>query len=955
MTIDRSRLSRAPFARSLSDTARRWIRFAVLASSFCVGLAAVPAHAATAYGLTNANQLIVFDTGAPGTVLATFAITGLQPGESVLGIDVRPATGQLYALGSTSRLYVVNPLTGAARQIGTGTLSTGLQGSAFGFDFNPTVDRIRVVSDAEQNLRLHPDTGAVAGVDTTLAPSGSVVAMAYTNNFAGATLTTLFGIDSESDQLVRQGGVNGMPSPNAGAITPIGPLGVNTTELVGFDITANDGQAFASLTVGGGSSLYTINLATGAATLVGPIGGGAPLLGFAVLSRGITLYGVTTSNQLVRFHSASPATIVASTTVSGLQAGESVLGIDFRPATGELYALGSTSRLYRLDTATGRATLVGPGPFSPALSGTEFGVDFNPTVDRIRVVSDTGQNFRLHPDTGAVAGTDAALNPPGSAVVGSAYTNNVDGATITTLFGIDAANDRLVRQGGVNGTPSPNAGLLTPIGPLGVDTGTMVGFDISMLDGLGFATLTVGGGSSLYSIDLTSGTARLIAAIGAAAPIRALAAQPADFHAAEGSTGDFFDTDLLVANPNTVPAPIIVTYRTEAGGVFTGSQTVAPQSRATIPVDAVAGVGATAFSAVVSSPLGLPIAVERTMRWGPGGYGMHTENASQGLARTWNFAEGSQGFFDTFFLLTNPAPVANTANVRFLLENGTVVTRSYPLAPESRLTIYAGAIPELVNQAFGTVVTFTIAGAAERAMYFGTPIFNAGHESRGVIQPSKSWFLAEGATGSFFTTFVLLMNPGSTVANVTMNYLREGGGVVTKVKSIPANSRLTINIALEDTTLAATAVATSVTSDVPIVVERARSWPGTPSQWYEAHNSFGVVDTASRWALAEGRVGGSAGFQTFILLANQGASPANVTLTFLRSTGAPVVKTVLVAANARLTVSTGAGSIVPELVDENFGAVIVSDQPIVVERAMYSNTNGVLFAAGSNATATAIP
>ena len=133
---------------------------------------------------------------------------------------------------------------------------------------------------------------------------------------------------------------------------------------------------------------------------------------------------------------------------------------------------------------------------------------------------------------------------------------------------------------------------------------------------------------------------------------------------------------------------------------------------------------------------------------------------------------------------------------------------------QSRLTVYAGAIPELVNQSFGAQVTFTFAGAAERAMYFGTPTFSGGHESAGVTRPSTSWFLAEGATGSFFTTFVLLSNPNATPAAVTLTYLREGGGTVTSVKTIPAGTRLTINIAIEDPSLAATSVATRVTSDV---------------------------------------------------------------------------------------------------------------------------------------------
>ena len=145
-------------------------------------------------------------------------------------------------------------------------------------------------------------------------------------------------------------------------------------------------------------------------------------------------------------------------------------------------------------------------------------------------------------------------------------------------------------------------------------------------------------------------------------------------------------------------------------------------------------LGATPFSSTVTSHLGIPIAAERTMRWDATGYGMHTEKASPALARTWYFAEGSQGFYDTFFLLTNPTPGPSAVRLRFLLENGTEVIRDDLLLGNSRMTMYAGDIPELVNQAFGAVVTFSVAGGAERAMYFGTPLFNGGHESAGAIR-----------------------------------------------------------------------------------------------------------------------------------------------------------------------------------------------------------------------------
>jgi hypothetical protein len=636
-----------------------------------------------------------------------------------------------------------------------------------------------------------------------------------------------------------------------------------------------------------------------------------------------------------------------------------VLGIDFRPSTGELYAVGSTSRVYRLNTATAAATQVGTAAFTPALTGTEFGVDFNPVVDRIRVVSNTGQNLRLNPDTGALAGLDTSLTNGGAdTAVGAAYTNNVDGATSTSLYTINAAADRLGLLGSLNGTPtSPNSGIVTTVGPLGVDTSDVVGFDISSLDGAAFAALTVGGGvPSLYTVNLQTGAVTLIGAIGGATPLRAMAAQPTNYNMAEGSTGSFFDTDLLVLNPNATATPATITYLRQDGRTVTQGITLAASSRTTVTADSVVGLEDTAFSSVVSSPLGLPLVVERTMRWDPTGYGSHTEKAAEALARKWYFAEGSQGFFDTFLLLSNPTATANNASVEFLVEGGAPVVKTYPVAAQTRVTIHTGGISELVNKSFGITVTFDRAAAAERAMYFGTPTFNAGHESAGASTPSTSWFLAEGATGDFFTTFLLLANPGDNPANVTLNYFKEGGGLVTRTKTVPARSRLTVNIATEDSTLAQTAVATQVLSDVPVVAERAQYWPFDPGQWREAHNSFGVTSTSQRWGLAEGRVGGPTAYVTFILLANPGNTVADVTMTFMRATGSPVTKTFQVPANSRFTVTTGPGSLVPELVDESFGTLITATQPVFAERAMYSNdTAGIFFAAGTNATATAVP
>ncbi len=501
-----------------------WQRCLMLTASVTLAVFAISARASadTLWGVTSTGDLITFDSATPGTITTTVAITGLQAGETLLGIDQRPATGQLYGLGSTSRLYLINPTTGVATAV-SATPFAALDGTAFGFDFNPTVDAIRVVSNNEQNFRLNPNTGAIVGTgDTALSPAGSVVASAYVNNFAGTTTTTLYGIDSAADTLVLQGGINSTPSPNGGVITAVGPLGVDTADEVGFDISSNN-TAFAAFNIaaGGTSTLYTINLNTGAATSVGAIGSGLLVTALAVQSPvAVTLYGVTPTNALISFNSAAPGTLLSTVGISGLQVGESVLGIDARPATGQIYALGSSGRIYTIDPASGQALQIG---VPIALNGSEFGVDFNPTVDRLRIISNAEQNLRVHPDTGAVAGTDTPLTPAGE-VTGAAYTNNVAGATQTTLFDIDASTDQLVRQGGVNGTPSPNGGVLTAVGPLGVNTTSVLGFDISSLDGTAFAALNVGGISRLYTVNLTTGAATLVGTIGSGGAVRGLTA-----------------------------------------------------------------------------------------------------------------------------------------------------------------------------------------------------------------------------------------------------------------------------------------------------------------------------------------------------------------------------------------------------------------------------------------------
>ncbi len=238
-------------------------------------------HAEPIVAVTNTNQLISFDSATPGTLDSSVSISGLALGEVILGLDYRPATGDLLALANSNRLYNLDATTGVATQVGPDGVFS-LSGVNFGFDFNPLVDRTRVVSDTEQNLRLNPNDGSLTATDTNLAyavgdvntaANPNIVGSAYSNNFAGTTSTVLFGIDSNLDILVDQ------TPANSGILNTIGSLGVDTSNLVGFDIsTANPvsptNAAYAVMNVGANYNLYGINLTTGAASLIGAVGNG---------------------------------------------------------------------------------------------------------------------------------------------------------------------------------------------------------------------------------------------------------------------------------------------------------------------------------------------------------------------------------------------------------------------------------------------------------------------------------------------------------------------------------------------------------------------------------------------------------------------------------------------------------------------------------------------------------
>jgi hypothetical protein len=267
---------------------------AVVCAAGMAGVVSPAADAALIYGITPDDTLFSFDSETPGTIISGLAMSGfVANNEHIRGIDFRPATGQLYAIGSFGQLYTVNLSTAALTPVGSGIGAANMDGTSFGFDFNPTIDRIRVTSNSDTNLVVNPITGGLQTTATDLfygpgdphfGVNANIVGSAYTNSILGAVPSSsqLYAIDSGIDVLATQ-------ANNTGVLGTVGPLlTVNTSDHVGFDIFSpaeGNNTAFASLTPAGGSvsNFYTVNLATGTAVLIGQIDGGTLVTDIAVV------------------------------------------------------------------------------------------------------------------------------------------------------------------------------------------------------------------------------------------------------------------------------------------------------------------------------------------------------------------------------------------------------------------------------------------------------------------------------------------------------------------------------------------------------------------------------------------------------------------------------------------------------------------------------------------------
>ncbi len=249
-----------------------------------VAVSATVSLAGVVVALTQSNEILRFDASNPGSTSAPVMITGIQSGESLVGIDFRPSNGLLYGVTTnqfTGRIYTIDAFTGAATL--SSTLNAPILGSNFGVDFNPVADRLRVTSDSGQNLRINVSNGATildgnlrygAGdVNAGVAPN--VVSSAYTNSFAGTTSTALYNLDLSTQSLVLQS------PPNDGTMQTVGTLDGIAFPEASFDI---DGLGNIGYVVLNGFEFSQIDLATGALTYIGDINTSSSIVGISTIS-----------------------------------------------------------------------------------------------------------------------------------------------------------------------------------------------------------------------------------------------------------------------------------------------------------------------------------------------------------------------------------------------------------------------------------------------------------------------------------------------------------------------------------------------------------------------------------------------------------------------------------------------------------------------------------------------